>query len=175
LRTHGITREPPLLSAEPEGPWYYEQVALGYNYRLTDIQAALGSSQLLRLADLHRKRCELAQRYAQLLANLPLRLPAVLPDRQSSWHLYVVEIDAERCGQPRAAVFARLRERGIGVNVHYIPIHLQPHYRKLGFRAGQFPHSERYYRQALSIPLHPQLTPAQQDFVVAELAAALCA
>jgi UDP-4-amino-4,6-dideoxy-N-acetyl-beta-L-altrosamine transaminase len=173
LRTHGITREASLMTAEPEGAWYYEQVALGFNYRLTDVQAALGSSQLRRLADLHRRRCELAQRYTELLADLPLRLPAESSDRQSSWHLYVVEIDATRCSQSRAAVFARLRERGIGVNVHYIPIHLQPHYRKLGFRAGQFPHSERYYRQALSIPLHPQLTQAQQDFVVAELAAAL--
>lgn len=173
LRAHGTTRDAALMSTAPEGAWYYEQVLLGFNYRLTDIQAALGSSQLRRLREFHQTRCALAERYAQLLADLPLRLPITLPDRESSWHLYVVEIDPARCSVPRATVFARLRERGIGVNVHYIPIHLQPYYRKLGFEPGQFPDSERYYEHALSLPLYSQLTHAQQDFVIAELKKAL--
>jgi UDP-4-amino-4,6-dideoxy-N-acetyl-beta-L-altrosamine transaminase len=173
LRTHGITRDASLMSTVPPGAWYYEQVLLGFNYRLTDIQAALGCSQLQRLHEFHEQRCALAARYAQLLADLPLRLPPTLPDRNSSWHLYVVEIDRARCNVSRAAVFARLRERGIGVNVHYIPIHLQPYYRKLGFEPGQFPNSERYYEQALSLPLYSQLTHLQQDYVAAALTQAL--
>ena len=111
--------------------------------------------------------------YTSLLAGLPLKLPVEPADRESAWHLYVVEIDAARCAVPRARVFAALREAGIGVNVHYIPIHLQPYYRRLGFRAGQFPAAEAYYAQALSLPLFPQLTPAQQEEVAGALRRAL--
>ena len=166
LRSHGITRDPAEMEDAPEGPWYYEQQVLGFNYRLTDLQAALGTSQLRRLDGLHARRIELADRYDQMLAGLPLRLPARLPDRVSAWHLYVVEIDAQRCGAARADVFARMRAAGIGVNVHYIPIHLQPDYRRLGFRPGDFPAAERYYGAALTLPLFPAMSAEQQARVV---------
>jgi UDP-4-amino-4,6-dideoxy-N-acetyl-beta-L-altrosamine transaminase len=175
LRSHGMNRDPAamLQPGDNAGAWYYEQHELGFNYRLTDIQAALGTSQLQRLEALHAARVERARRYDTLLANLPLQLPAGLPDATSSWHLYVVEVLAASCVAPREQVFRRLREAGIGVNVHYIPIHLQPYYRRLGFGPGQFPVAEHYYAGALSIPLYPLLTDAQQEHVVAELARAL--
>ena len=173
LRSHGITRDFADASVPVEGIWYYEQQTLGYNYRMTDVQAALGSSQLARLPTFRRRRIELAQRYEELLPELPLIRPAVMDDRVSSLHLYVVEIDASRCAKSRASVFARLFESGIGVNVHYIPIHLQPFWRARGFAPGDFPRSEAYYRQALSIPLYPALTDDLQDAVVGALREAL--
>jgi UDP-4-amino-4,6-dideoxy-N-acetyl-beta-L-altrosamine transaminase len=173
LRSHGMTREAADLEEAPEGPWVYEQQALGFNYRLTDLQAALGRSQLERLEAMHAARVALAGRYDRLLAELPLRLPPRRADRVSAWHLYAIEIDAERCRVPRAAVFAALRAQGIGVNVHYIPIHTQPYYRRLGFARGDFPAAERYYAQALSIPLFPDLSEAEQLHVVSALRAAL--
>jgi UDP-4-amino-4,6-dideoxy-N-acetyl-beta-L-altrosamine transaminase len=175
LRSHGMNRDPAAM-LQPEdnaGAWYYEQHLLGFNYRLTDMQAALGSSQLERLEALHAARVEWARRYDSLLAGLPLQLPADVPDVTSSWHLYVIEVLMAPGVAPREQVFRRLRDAGIGVNVHYIPIHLQPYYRRLGFRPGQFPAAERYYAGALSIPLYPLLAEAQQDRVVAELAQAL--
>jgi UDP-4-amino-4,6-dideoxy-N-acetyl-beta-L-altrosamine transaminase len=173
LRSHGMTRDPQELERESEGPWYYEQQLLGFNYRLTDLQAALGLSQLRRVDSLQARREELVARYDRLLANLPLLLPPRLADRRSSWHLYAIEIDDERTSRSRADVFKSLRAHGIGVNVHYIPIHTQPYYARLGFKRGDFPASERYYSRALSIPLFPALTEAQQDTVVQRLAAAL--
>jgi dTDP-4-amino-4,6-dideoxygalactose transaminase len=173
LRSHGITREPADFLMVPEGSWYYEQQVLGYNYRMTDIQAALGCAQLDRLKELQRSRLALARRYDELLAELPLIRPVVLPDRESALHLYVVEIDHERCGRARAQVFSHLRAENIGCNVHYIPIHLHPFYRARGFEPGDFPVCERYYSRALSIPLFPAMTHAQQDHVVRALASAL--
>ncbi len=173
LRSHGITRDPSQMSGPSAGGWYYEQIDLGFNYRMTDFQAALGTSQLARIDAMSARRRELAARYDEKLRGLPVKLPVTLADRESSWHLYVVEIDAARCKVPRASAFAALRERGIGVNVHYIPIHLQPYYRKLGFRAGQFPNAERYYDQAITIPLYPKMTEQQQDEVVTVLAEVL--
>lgn len=179
LRSHGITRERAemQLADESTGAWAYEQQQLGFNYRLTDIQAALGCSQLERLDALHAAREHLAHRYDRLLADLPLRLPARAPGpgtlARSSWHLYAVEIVRGPGVADRATVFARLREAGIGVNVHYTPIPLQPYYRALGFGPGQFPAAEAYAAQALSLPLHPRLSEAQQDRVVAELGRAL--
>lgn len=179
LRSHGITRETSELKEADasKGAWYYEQQTLGFNYRLTDIQAALGCSQLQRIDVFHVARERLADRYDRLLANLPLRLPARVPGSQStarsSWHLYVVELVPAPGVADRATVFARLREAGIGVNVHYEPIPLQPYYRSLGFKPGQFPAAEAYAAQALSIPLYPALTDAQQDRVVAALTQAL--
>lgn len=175
LRSHGITRDAgDFQLAPPEaGGWYYEQQSLGFNYRMTDLQAALGTSQLARLDSLHAARERLAERYDRLLAGLPLRLPARPPGKRSSWHLYVVEIRPQPGVADRATVFQRLRTAGIGVNVHYIPIHLQPYYRAMGFTPGQFPASEAYYANALSIPLYPALTDAQQDQVLAELGGAL--
>lgn len=166
LRTHGVTRDPALMEGDSEGGWYYEQVGLGFNYRLTDIQAALGSSQLRRLDELQARREFLAARYDRLLAELPLDLPARLNDRRSAHHLYVVEVVDSDGGALRAKVFAGLRERNILANVHYIPIHLQPHYRRLGFAAGGWPAAERYYRRAITLPLFPAMTEAQQDEVV---------
>jgi UDP-4-amino-4,6-dideoxy-N-acetyl-beta-L-altrosamine transaminase len=173
LRSHGMTREPGELQHEAEGPWVYEQQLLGFNYRLTDLQAALGLSQLQRLDSLQAARIALADRYDEQLAELPLLRPTRLPDRVSAWHLYAVEIDDARCRRPRAEVFRALRDAGIGVNVHYIPIHTQPYYQALGFRPGNFPAAERYYGRALSLPLFPAMTESQQDHVVATLRRAL--
>ena len=177
LRSHGITRETSEMQQPDTGAWHYEQHGLGFNYRMTDIQAALGHSQLQRLEAFHAAREHLAERYDQLLAGLPLRRPTCAPGpdatARSSWHLYVVEVIPGPGVADRATVFARLRAAGIGVNVHYEPIPLQPYYRDLGFEPGQFPAAEAYAAQALSIPLHPGLTEAQQDHVVATLTKAL--
>lgn len=177
LRSHGITREASEMQQPDTGAWHYEQHSLGFNYRMTDIQAALGHSQLQRIDAFHAARERLADRYDPLLASLPLRLPARVPapgaTARSSWHLYVAEVVPGPGVADRATVFARLREAGIGVNVHYEPIPLHPYYRGLGFRPGQFPAAEAYAAQALSIPLYPSLTDAQQDRVVAALTAAL--
>jgi dTDP-4-amino-4,6-dideoxygalactose transaminase len=164
LRSHGMTRESALLGETPEGPWVYEQQALGWNCRMTELQAALGLSQLQRLDAMHARRAALAERYDGLLAGLPLRLPARRADRVSAWHLYAVEIDSPRAS--RRQVFDALRAADIGVNVHYIPIHTQPHYRRLGFQRGDFPAAEAYYARALSLPLFPALGEAEQDHVV---------
>ncbi|MBF0160929.1 MAG: UDP-4-amino-4,6-dideoxy-N-acetyl-beta-L-altrosamine transaminase [Magnetococcales bacterium] len=166
LRSHGITRDPESMAGESEGPWYYEQIELGYNYRLTDIQAALGASQMGQLQNFVAKRRQLAARYGESLADLPLTLPWQHPDSDSAWHLYVVCLRLEQIRSSRLQVFNALRAAGIGVNVHYIPVHTQPYYRKLGFKVGDFPESERYYAGALSLPLFPTLTDAQQEYVV---------
>lgn len=176
LRSHGITRdEAEFEFARPgeHGPWYYEQQALGFNARLTELQAALGLSQLGRLDAMQARREALADRYDTLLAKLPLILPARRDDRRSAWHLYAVEIDPQRSPVGRDAAFAALRAAGVGVNVHYIPIHTQPFYRRLGFSAGDFPAAERYASRTLSLPLFPTLTEAQQDHVVDVLRAVL--
>lgn len=173
LRSHGMSRELADMKGPSHGPWYYEQIALGYNYRMTDLQAALGLSQLARLDEMAAARNERALRYDKLLADLPLKLPTRLPDRQSALHLYAIEIDTDRSTVARMDVFQALRNAQIGVNVHYIPIHTQPHYQKLGFKAGDFPASEAYYAQAISLPLFPALTDAQQDRVVTVLRKAL--
>jgi UDP-4-amino-4,6-dideoxy-N-acetyl-beta-L-altrosamine transaminase len=173
LRSHGMTRDQSDLLAPSEGPWVYEQQWLGFNYRMTDLQAALGRSQLARLTALHQARITLADRYDEGLAELPLRLPPRHADRVSAWHLYAIEIDATRCPRSRAEVFAALREQGIGVNVHYIPIHTQPYYRALGFARGDFPAAEQYYAAAISIPLFPAMTAQQQQRVVEAIRAAL--
>lgn len=175
LRSHGITRTPGemVLEGPMPGPWYYEQATLGFNYRLTDIQSALGWSQLQKLEIFHSARERLADRYDQLLAGLPLKLPARAPSAsataRSSWHLYVIEVLQGDGVASRETVFKRLWDANIAVNVHYIPIHTQPFYRARGFRPGQFPAAEAYYAGAISIPLYPTLTDDQQDYVVAEL------
>ncbi|PIW54463.1 MAG: UDP-4-amino-4,6-dideoxy-N-acetyl-beta-L-altrosamine transaminase [Sphingomonadales bacterium CG12_big_fil_rev_8_21_14_0_65_65_10] len=164
LRSHGVTRDADLLEHAPEGGWYYEQVDLGYNYRITDVQAALGASQLERIDTMQAERAGRADRYDEILADLPLKLPKRFNDRSSAWHLYVVELtDDAKCD--RAALFATMREAGIGVNVHYIPIHTQPHYERLGFARGDFPAAEAYYDRAITIPLFPAMTDEEQDRV----------
>ena len=172
-RSHGMTREAGEMERKPDGPWYYEQNLLGYNYRLTDMQAALGLSQLARIEAMQAERMARADRYDELLAGLPVRLPARLPDRRSAWHLYAIELDRMRTDVSRGALFEALRAARIGVNVHYIPIHTQPYYARLGFRPGDFPAAEAYYADALSIPLFPRMTDAQQDHVVTVIRAAL--
>ncbi len=171
-RTHGITRDPALMTRNPDGPWYYEQVALGYNYRMTDFQCALGISQMRRLDEFVTRRAQLAARYDELLAELPVR-PLVQHDgRTSGWHLYVITL-APEATHSRREVFDALRAAGIGVNVHYIPVHLQPYYQALGFRPGDFPRAEAYYEAAITLPLYPAMTDADQDVVVAALKEAL--
>jgi UDP-4-amino-4,6-dideoxy-N-acetyl-beta-L-altrosamine transaminase len=173
LRSHGMSRDADDLENCTEGAWYYEQHFLGYNYRITEVQAALGLSQLKRLPEMHARRKALAARYDELLTPLPVIRPVNLPDRESAWHLYAIEIDDTSTDVTRREVFDKLRSAGIGVNVHYIPIHTQPYYRRLGFRGGSFPNSERYYQRTLSIPLYPTLSEPDQDRVIAALRSAL--
>lgn len=167
LRTHGITREAGEMTHPTEGPWYYQQIELGFNYRITDIQAALGASQMARLVPFVARRHAIADRYDTLLAPLPLRTPTRAPGNYSGLHLYPIQLDdAER----RKPVFDGMRAAGIGVNVLYIPIHLQPYYRGLGFAPGDFPAAEDYYARSMALPMFPALTDAQQDRVVETLA-----
>lgn len=165
LRSHGITRDPELMTQGMDGPWYYQQVALGYNYRMTDVQAALGVSQISRLTDYVTRRHEIAARYDRLMADMPLTLPWQRPDGYSAWHLYVIRLQLDKIRATHLEVFDALRAREIMVNLHYIPVHTQPHYRKMGFNPGDFPQAEQYYREAISIPMHPALTDAEQDFI----------
>ena len=169
LRSHGITRDPAQMAEASHGPWYYEQLELGFNYRITDIQAALGLSQLNKLDGFLARRRELVARYQAALADLPLTLPTPQPEAESAWHLYVVRLQTERLTVCHRQVFEALRAAGIGVNLHYIPVHLQPYYRALGFQPGDFPEAEAYYGQAISLPMYPALTDAQQDEVIGQL------
>lgn len=169
LRTHGITRNPELMQGESHGLWYYQQLELGFNYRMTDIQSALGVSQMQRLDEFVAGRRYLAQRYNELLQNLPLTLPWQHPDTNSSWHLYVIRLQLEKISKSHKQVFSALRDAQIGVNLHYIPVHTQPYYQQLGFKWGDFPQAEQYYREAISIPLYYGLTESDQDRVISVL------
>ena len=176
FRSHGITREASRFIGEDapnQGAWYYEQQLLGYNYRLTDIHAALGSSQLARLDEYVERRNALAARYDQSLAGLPIELPTILKGNRSAYHLYVIRVPAGANRPSRARVFDFMRKRGIGVNVHYMAVHLQPFYRGLGFRRGQFPEAERHGDTAMTLPLYPTLTESEQGRVIETLRAAL--
>ena len=172
LRTHGVTREPSRMVGESDGPWYYEQVELGYNYRMTDMQAALGLSQMKRLDAFVARRRELAARYDRALAGLPLATPWQHPDTLSSYHLYIIRVDEDHGPTGHRELFEELRNRSVGVNLHYIPVYRQPYYQRLGFRPGLCAQAERYYRSAISIPLHAGLTDADQAQVIAAIAAA---
>lgn len=169
LRTHGITRDPKLLTQESHGGWYYEQSELGYNYRITDLQAALGASQMERLEEFVTRRRTLAARYSELLKSFPLTLPHQHPDTNSSWHLYVIRLQLDRIQKSHRQVFEELRANGIGVQLHYIPVHTQPYYRELGFKSGDFPEAEKYYGEAISLPMFAAMTDADQDRVVETL------
>ncbi|MGH1448276.1 MAG: UDP-4-amino-4,6-dideoxy-N-acetyl-beta-L-altrosamine transaminase [Pseudomonadaceae bacterium] len=173
LRSHGITRDPARMTRESDGPWYYQQIDLGFNYRMTDLQAALGVSQMDRLDQYVAARHERARRYDHLLASLPVTIPWQHPDSYSGLHLYPVRLDLTRTVRSHRQVFESLREKGIGVNLHYIPVHLQPYYRQLGFNPGDFPEAERYYGEAISLPMFPDLTEAQQDEVIEALRTSL--
>ncbi len=166
LRSHGITRDPDQMTHEPDGPWYYQQIGLGYNYRMTDIQAALGVSQLKRLDRFIGRRHELANRYNKLFSDLPVQLQYHPKGYYSGMHLYVVRLQLERMEKTHREVFEKLRESGIGVNLHYIPIHYQPWYQAMGFTKGIFPQAESYYQGAISLPLFPDLRDEQCDTIV---------
>ncbi len=169
LRSHGMTREQAALEEQAEGPWYYEQHGLGFNYRITDMQAALGLSQLSRLDEFVARRRTLAARYDDLFEGMALTTPLQAPYGKSAFHLYPIHVAPAR----RRAVFDSLRAQGIGVNVHYIPVHTQPYYRNLGFARGDFPQAEAYYSGAISLPMFFGMTDAQQDEVVAAVRSAL--
>ena len=166
LRSHGITRDQNRIVGASEGGWYYQQIGLGYNYRLTDLQSALGLSQLKRIDPFIARRRALAVRYDQMLAALPLVLPWQHPDGQSAYHLYPIALKLEQVPQGRASVYDALREAGIGVNVHYIPVHLQPYYRQFGYEAGDYPNAEAYYEAALTLPLFASMKDEEQDKVI---------
>lgn len=165
LRSHGITRIEAEMTKASDGPWYYEQVALGFNYRMTDIQAALGESQLMRLSEFVERRRTLAKRYRELLGGAKIHLPSPGGDEESAWHLFVIRVDHRL----RHGIFRILRAEGIQANVHYIPVHLQPYYRRLGFVEGQYPEAEQYYREAITLPLYPGLQDADQEKIAAIL------
>jgi UDP-4-amino-4,6-dideoxy-N-acetyl-beta-L-altrosamine transaminase len=169
LRTHGITRNPELMQGESHGLWYYQQLELGFNYRMTDIQAALGASQMQRLDEFVSRRRHLAARYNQLLSDFPLVLPWQHPDTESSWHLYVIRLKLDEIGKTHRQVFEELRQAEIGVNLHYIPVHTQPYYQNLGFKWGDFPQAEQYYQEAISLPIYYGLSDENQDQVGAVL------
>jgi UDP-4-amino-4,6-dideoxy-N-acetyl-beta-L-altrosamine transaminase len=169
LRTHGITRDASDMSHAPDGAWYYEQVDLGFNYRMTDVQAALGMSQMTRLDEFRERRQALARRYDALLAKLPVTTPYQHPDTVSGLHLYVARLKLDAIHRTHREVFDALRASGIGVNLHYIPVYRQPYYARTGLRPHDFPQAERYYAEAISLPMFPALSEAQQDTVVRAL------
>jgi len=166
LRSHGITRTSSLMTKPMEGSWYYQQVDLGFNYRMTDLQAALGGSQMGRLLHYVARRHELAERYDRLLADLPVITPWQNKDGRSAFHLYVIRLKLDQIKLSHGEVFEALRAKEIMVNLHYIPVHTQPYYQAMGFSVGDFPESEKYYSEAISIPLFPTLKNSEQDYVV---------
>jgi UDP-4-amino-4,6-dideoxy-N-acetyl-beta-L-altrosamine transaminase len=169
LRSHGITRASDQMVRTTEGPWYYEQQMLGFNYRMTDLQAALGVSQTRRLQDFIDRRNHLARRYNELLKGLPLQRPVVDESNLSSFHLYVVRLRLKEIKRSRLEVFEALRAAGVGVNLHYIPVHRQPYYEALGFKEGDFPAAESYASEAITLPMFPTLSEGQQDRIVEEM------
>jgi UDP-4-amino-4,6-dideoxy-N-acetyl-beta-L-altrosamine transaminase len=173
LRSHGITRDVPQMTRAPDGPWYYQQIALGFNYRMTELQAALGLSQMSRLDQYVAHRHDLAARYDSLLADLPVVRPWQHPDAYSGLHLYVARLQLHLTGKTQRQVFEELRARNIGVNLHYIPVHTQPYYQRMGFKPGDFPEAERYYAEAISLPMFQTMTKTQQDQVVLAFRSAL--
>lgn len=175
LRSHGITRDAAYMTHAPDGPWYYQQIDLGYNYRMTELQAALGVSQMKRLDAFVARRHQLAQRYDQLLVSLSVTAPWQHPDSYSGLHLYVIRLKLNKINKTQRQVFDALREQGIGVNLHYIPIHTQPHYQRMGHKVGDYPNAEQYYAEAISLPMYQTLSDGQQDQVVAALQKVLAA
>jgi UDP-4-amino-4,6-dideoxy-N-acetyl-beta-L-altrosamine transaminase len=169
LRSHGITRDEAYMTHASDGPWYYQQIGLGFNYRMTELQAALGLSQMKRLDAFVTQRHALAKRYDELLTDLPLVTPWQHADSHSGLHLYVIRLKLDQIQKTHREVFEGLRAQGIGVNLHYIPVHTQPYYAKMSYPIGALPHAEQYYREAISLPMYQDLTHAQQDRVIAAL------
>ena len=166
LRNHGISRDQKLITEKLEGIWYYQQIDLGFNYRMTELQAALGTSQMKRLDNFIAKRHILQERYDILLSSYPLITPFQSLESYSAMHLYPIQLKMSNVKEGRMQIFNELRKAGVGVNVHYIPIHTQPYYRKLGFKREEFPNAIRYYEQAISIPMYSSMSIKDQDFVV---------
>jgi UDP-4-amino-4,6-dideoxy-N-acetyl-beta-L-altrosamine transaminase len=173
LRSHGVTRELAEMTHESDGPWYYQQLELGYNYRMTDIHAALGISQMERLEQYVKRRHELALRYNQMLRCLPVTTPWQHPDGFSGLHLYVIRIDLLQVNKSHKRIFEDMREEGIGVNLHYIPVHTQPYFQRMGFKSGDFPEAEKYYSESMSLPIFQTMTEVQQELVVNALIKAI--
>lgn len=169
FRSHGITRDQALMPKKADGVWYYQQIDLGFNYRMTELQAALGVSQMNRLDEFIAKRHILQERYDQLLKDLPIIIPYQSNSSYSALHLYPIQIDLKKIKIDRKQVFDALRESGVGVNIHYIPVHTQPYYLEMGFRNGDFPVAESYYSQAISLPLFSQLSFNDQDKIISTL------
>ena len=166
LRTHGITRDPAEMTHAPDGPWYYQQLELGLNYRLTDIHAALGLSQMKRLEEFVETRNQIANRYTKVLAHLPVTVQLQPPDVYSAFDLYVIRLHLPKTKKTHREVFEALRATGIGVNLHYIPVYRQPYYARMGFNPSHFPESERYYAEAISIPMYSGLSENLNQIVV---------
>lgn len=173
FRSHGITRDPAQMTKNSDGPWYYQQLELGYNYRMTELQAALGVSQMTRLDAYVTRRHQLALRYDELLAKLPVTTPWQHPDCYSALHLYPIRLQLDNLQKSHVHIFESMRAQGVGVNLHYIPIYAQPYYQRMGFKPEDFPQSQAYYREAMSLPMYQTLTDAQQDRVVSALSLAL--
>ena len=161
-RSHGITREQKLMTEPSHGDWYYQQIDLGYNYRMTELQAALGISQMKRLDEFVSLRHKVSDRYDLLLKDLPVQIPTKVKKTYSGMHLYIIRLNLEEISASHKEVFKGLRENGIGVNLHYIPVHMQPFYKSMGFNIGDFPESEKYYSEAISLPMFPHLSEKDQ-------------
>ena len=154
------------MTHEPDGPWYYQQIDLGFNYRMTDLQAALGCSQMDRLDTFVTRRRELVARYDAALQDLPVKTPYVMEGANPSWHIYVVRLSFDQRCKTKQQIFEEMKEKGITLNLHYIPVHRQPYYERLGFRQGDFPESEKYYEEAFTLPLYYELTGGEQDEII---------
>ena len=166
FRTHGITRDANLIENESDGPWYYEQIDIGYNYRMTDIQAALAISQIKRLNKIVKRRHEIAEVYNEELKDLPIQLPWQDPKTYSSFHLYVIRLNLDETDITHKEFFTKMRNAGILVNLHYIPVYFHPYYRRLGFKKGYCVEAEKYYSDAISIPMFPSLKSKDQMKVI---------
>lgn len=170
LRTHGITNDKALMHPHSDNEiWNYQQIELGFNYRMTDIQAALGLSQMQRLDEFVSRRHEIAERYDSELRSLPITTPHQASDTYSSYHLYPIRISGAESGKTQRQVYDALWQNGVAANLHYIPVHRQPYYESLGFKAGDFPEAEGFHREVISIPMYPMLDPPQQTAVIAAL------
>ena len=172
-RSHGITRDQDEMTEVSHGAWYYQQITLGYNYRMTELQAALGISQMMSLTEFVATRNKIAERYNFLLKDLPVQIPYQLEKTYSGLHLYVIRLRLDEISATHKEVFEELRAYQIAVNLHYIPVHIQPYYKAMGFKYGDFPVSEQYYKEAISLPMYPGLSQSDQDTVVQVLTSSL--